>query len=1109
MKKENSYPRFISNKPCGIDKFEGKSQERLTNAIANHIVSIDKNKTIKDLSRIIGLEGGWGVGKSNVIKQLNKHDDIRDNYYLFEYDAWGHQEDLQRRSFLEILTAKLIDDEILSGNTKISIKGAETEVISWSQKLKYLLARKTENEIKKRPKLGIGVVAFVLATIFTSIFTSIADALKECCLVLSIILPFIPFAIATIIVLRVLRKKGKRGKEIFNEILSIYNGKIENEVTYEIISEEEPSVTEFKKWMQDISDHSNKKLIIVYDNMDRLPAEKVKQLWSSIHTFFSEDGFENIWVIIPFDEKHLSCAFGEMKDEKEQLTRSFISKTFPIVYRVTPPVITTDFKNIFDQLFVEAFDDTEDEQQYEINRIFRLEKPDATVRDIIEYINQLVALKNIWLDEIDILYIAIFVLRKDKILSNKELKEDEELSNNHLAERILSGSYLGEYISQIVQNDEDLQINIAALSYGVSKDKAAEIPMSKYIDGCFALDKNRDINKFTNSKNFIPILGDKVANADNVLTDSIIKSLSLLNTESFSESDKGKITSLWNRLAYKKMKSLPEKQEFSTPFQILPLHTNLMVQRKLLQYLCINIQQFDSNKFSGESYFIALNAMKDFIEKHNIEFDITGELQEKTTDPKTFLHYVIKAKENYHLFKLNTDPDKLDEYLVTLFPEEDVWRQTIPSENQNSITDYSHSYIVDSLTNLCKDKSYKFDKFLNQVKQHLPDAEAREFKPYLDVYKILADEKPLEVQLSSTQLQNIWSTYSASFNTPEYLESITIWIANGKGSGVDNNNDLSDEQIKYIAENLDYYADYGDLLIENLSWSIPLLSQVLKYMTENKLGHRLSLAEVLSKFFEIKNGIGVSESTLLGQLNQWEDYEDTIDASNISQVLSDAQFFEFSKVTKNTLTDYLNTTVVEALSEIQVDQLYAFIKQPTQYWTIVTDNLIGTDFIRALPDNLTEVGKRFMDEIATKQLAIPAQGTIIYKLIENLDRRKTSALIKDIRDKYCNSQSNITPQLFIFFEEWFENQGKLKDVADRTTHKIIEPVINDSTCLDIIISKSDYYADIINSAGDDATALKDVIKMKIQNSPEENLISFAKKIGIEPERENKSKDKRK
>ena len=30
------YPQFIQNKPCGIDKFDGCSQERLAKTIARH-----------------------------------------------------------------------------------------------------------------------------------------------------------------------------------------------------------------------------------------------------------------------------------------------------------------------------------------------------------------------------------------------------------------------------------------------------------------------------------------------------------------------------------------------------------------------------------------------------------------------------------------------------------------------------------------------------------------------------------------------------------------------------------------------------------------------------------------------------------------------------------------------------------------------------------------------------------------------------------------------------------------------------------------------------------------------------------------------------------------
>lgn len=79
------YPRFIQNKPCGIDKLDGGSQERLAKTIARHFRQNDSLNDDNALPRIIGIEGIWGSGKSNVVKMLEK--ELSDNYYFFEYDA--------------------------------------------------------------------------------------------------------------------------------------------------------------------------------------------------------------------------------------------------------------------------------------------------------------------------------------------------------------------------------------------------------------------------------------------------------------------------------------------------------------------------------------------------------------------------------------------------------------------------------------------------------------------------------------------------------------------------------------------------------------------------------------------------------------------------------------------------------------------------------------------------------------------------------------------------------------------------------------------------------------------------------------------------------------
>ena len=160
LQSKQQYPRFIQNKPCGIDKFDGGSQERLAKTIARHFCQNDSLDEECTLPRIIGIEGIWGSGKSNVVKMLER--ELSDDYYFFEYDAWGHQEDLQRRSILELLTSKLIDDGILSGNATIKVKGGGTKTVSWSEKLKYLLARKTETVTEKYPLISNGMVAAFL-----------------------------------------------------------------------------------------------------------------------------------------------------------------------------------------------------------------------------------------------------------------------------------------------------------------------------------------------------------------------------------------------------------------------------------------------------------------------------------------------------------------------------------------------------------------------------------------------------------------------------------------------------------------------------------------------------------------------------------------------------------------------------------------------------------------------------------------------------------------------------------------------------------------------------------------------------------------------------------
>ena len=157
--KEIKQIQLLSNEPCREDAFEGHSHQHIAEQVVRIIQKDDKR-------HIIGVEGGWGAGKSNLISLVNiglNGKDVYDEgfnhkeskYPFFIYDAWGHQVDYQRRAILEELTRDLtMDKKILDGK-------------KWNAKLQKLLAKHRKTTTKEVPSLGIGLIVSIILTLLT------------------------------------------------------------------------------------------------------------------------------------------------------------------------------------------------------------------------------------------------------------------------------------------------------------------------------------------------------------------------------------------------------------------------------------------------------------------------------------------------------------------------------------------------------------------------------------------------------------------------------------------------------------------------------------------------------------------------------------------------------------------------------------------------------------------------------------------------------------------------------------------------------------------------------------------------------------------------------
>ena len=197
------FARFLPNRPIGEDLYDGQSQDRIADAIKAHILAVDAvEDNSNTLPRIIGIEGTWGYGKSNTLLQLEEK--LGKDYYFFTYDAWGNQEDLQRRSLLQLLTTKLIKDEKLIGETHIKRISSALEVkpleidCSWQDRVDNLTSRKSSTHNITVPTIYESTKYFALMIVVTGILVPLLNAIKTSSMpcwytYLAIVVALLPF----------------------------------------------------------------------------------------------------------------------------------------------------------------------------------------------------------------------------------------------------------------------------------------------------------------------------------------------------------------------------------------------------------------------------------------------------------------------------------------------------------------------------------------------------------------------------------------------------------------------------------------------------------------------------------------------------------------------------------------------------------------------------------------------------------------------------------------------------------------------------------------------------------------------------------------------------
>ena len=1060
---KNHY-NYISKAPCGKDLFAGKTHEKTAEQITKKILS-------SETSLIIGIDGGWGSGKSNLIQMIEKRVQERDaKAIFFTYDAWGHQNDMPRRAMLEELTRRITHSpDALTDKKKKKY---------WKKRLKALMSHKRESSTKTIPKISTGVLIFALITVATPTFSELGKIGPEkwapCWNIFVPALPLLLGGIYTII--RYIRSDVRSLKAFCNELLAIYQERTKEETTHEVVFSEEPSSSQFRKWMKDLDKSLQTHLILVFDNMDRLPASKVQEFWAAIHSFFSEEKYKHIRVIIPFDRKHIISAFrGEDGDDRRCYGNDFIDKTFDVVYRVAPPTLS-NWKGYLSAQWKEAFGGGLS-PEHSITQIYDLLTESKTPREIIAFINDCVTTSETCSASIPDEYIALFVIGRHKI-------------NESPQKELLELSFL-EPLAYKYRN-EKTQKYLSALYY--------QLPPEEVLDIVYTDQLRRELEKgeTTLLKSLVgqPILPSLLENAIVAVTNIENTTLAFSQVEAEAkekeEQDKSIPINFWEQLL---MKVPEEKEECPKQYQIeLLKHTSEESAKRYLRDVITSIYSlsygyisksgasnpkiFDAPKFHNK-----ITRLQEGIEEHPYLSPIEL-LHEVVTTPERFVSFVQQAQEKYEDYKVSCPIEEVDTYLSEMAIEE--------------LKDLHFTRYLSG-----KEK-VKLRSFFETLRDQIKDSNSTDEASILLHQWVDLGIRDITSKGDSLMSDNLIRRLYEDADEGSFLEHclICIRISQGKACTLPAMEDIlreeNEELSKEIAQKyIQIFVTYEDLLLMHSEMGeYPLYRGIVRTLIANKLGKHLSVEKVLPQYKEISQTIGISEAELLTEWNHYPKNgitEETIQRIPVEFFSEDTKAQHLQHLE---LVSHCKQVAVEDLRSIElVDWKDHFLDRSHEYLLLIA--------IKCDCPNAYEAFKQVITTELSEQEIILSDKT--YEELDSLFRgqsKRWGSALQTARDRYSEMGRNITPDLFLRYGTDLIKQGDLPQKPNAIPTLLPTVLLTKPETLEILKENSHDVDLILSAAGEEykqefSNQARSIYLQKTELS--EKMKKLAHALGIMPE----------
>lgn len=1011
---------LLSNEPCREDAFEGHSHQNIAAQIARLIKEDEKR-------HIIGVEGGWGSGKSNLIALVNKGlngDNVYDKgfdhknspYPFFIYDAWGHQADFQRRAILEELTQELTNEKKILDEEK------------WKKKLQELLAKRRKTTTKEVPSLGIGLIVTLILTILTPLVVFVAELIPAEYWWAKFLVSVLPYIIGIWYAVDDRKKDLKKHNQectwvnIAKELILVYKDQIKENETYTTISEKEPSSAEFKAWMDEVDKDLktlDKTLVIVFDNMDRLPSQKVESLWSSIHSFFSDKTYDNIKVLIPFDRQHVKKAFKNEDANGESYGNDFINKTFDVVFRVPPPIMS-GWQHYMEDMWKRAFGD-DAELSISVTQIYDALNKSHTPRKIIAFVNEMVTVKMTMGDDIPDKYIALFIFGKEEI-------EKDPIG------QLLNPSYMGDVKFEF-EKDPDTIKYLSAIFYQLPANQALDVVFTKEATDALNNGNAERLHEMMEHIDLPPILGNAILKVTEVekATSALAKLDSFYGYSDYKQLPSW-LRQIWEGL-YQKCLSMDTVWNEIKMFHV-PLFTHLY-NEPLAEELVKGYLGISDDKWNAELFVNTIDKLR----VNNDIIDRKLEQYKRKVIPKLFLQLLSYTRDRYEDYGIDVDLSVLDDYLAGL--------------EMKDVVD------IDEISYIEFDKKKDFKKYKAKLKEWLGTANEIETKDVIKLFDRLKEisEKPLNFDgfFDDANLYNEWNELKGT-DSPFKYDLLAMRVARRNSLNntyaIEFNNNLNKTDVndaENLAKVIEYYIDYGDLLMHSDYYKdYPLVGVVVKLLTEKSHGiSRMNVMDCLSHYDQTNKDYQIDEISLFNRLNGWVKY---VDFTKTKVETMPSGLLKTANKSDNNLAKAIHIACEEHYTAQTQDQWKEhFIKKDNTYriWKVFHPKKYQANF-----DALKVILKDYASNVSTQQ---PDKGTVDEWIAICLElKHSVKGLFNDISS--ILKRSLVNKAKLLFFGDYILNYADA-DKQDDFVVKLIPTEIIDAEVIGFIAEHIDRLKD--------------------------------------------------